>query len=145
MNDEGSGFQSHDGKAAIPAERPLRVLVVDDDRDVAAAMGRALESLGHTAVNCGHAQQALEVIAAQNFDLLLADYRMPDMTGLDLITLLREEGRKIPAIMMTGHFATEDRIRVDQLGISAILRKPITLPMLSQAIEELHFAGRETA
>ncbi len=70
---------------------------------------------------------------------------MPDMTGLDLITILREEGRKVPAIMMTGHFATEDRVRVEQLGISTILRKPITLPMLSRALEESLLPARATA
>jgi CheY-like chemotaxis protein len=39
--------------------------------------------------------------------------------------------------MMTGHFATEDRVPMEQLGIHAILRKPITLPQLAQALEEL--------
>jgi CheY-like chemotaxis protein len=134
MNDEGNVIGSGEGKAAAAA-RPLRVLVVDDDKDVAQSIARALESLGHTAANCGHAQEALDLIAAQSFDLLLVDYRMPDMTGLDLITILREEGRKMPAIMMTGHFATEDRVRVEELGISAILHKPITMPVLAHALD----------
>ncbi|HEX4141513.1 MAG TPA: response regulator [Candidatus Methylacidiphilales bacterium] len=145
MSDEGNGIGSGEMKPAVPAGRPFRVLVVDDDKDVATSIVRALECLGHTATNCGHAQEALEVIARQSFDLLLVDYRMPDMTGLDLITLLREEGRKIPAIMMTGHFATGDRVRVEQLGISTILRKPISLPMLSHALEEQLTATRAAA
>ena len=110
--------------------------MVDDDKDVAISIVRALEALGHAATTCGHAQEAFEMLASQRFDLLLVDYRMPEMTGLDLVTLLREEGHKIPAIMMTGYFATEDRVRVEQLGISTILRKPITLPVLSHALEE---------
>jgi CheY-like chemotaxis protein len=145
MNDEGNGIGSDGGKAPVPMERPFRILVVDDDKDVATAIVRAIETLGHTVASCSHAQEAFEAIAAQNFDLLLVDYRMPDMTGLDLITLLREEGRKIPAIMMTGHFATEDRVRVEQLGISTILHKPITLPILSRALEESLLAARATA
>ncbi len=145
MNDEGNSTGSAEGKAVVPAERPLRVLVVDDDKDVATAIVRALECLGHTASTSGHAQEAFDVIVAQNFDLLLVDYRMPEMTGLDLITLLREEGHKVPAIMMTGHFATEDRVRVEQLGISTILRKPITLPMLARALEKSLLAARAAA
>jgi CheY-like chemotaxis protein len=136
MNGDGNGNSSEGEKAVVPAGRSFHILVVDDDKDVATSIARALEVLGHTAVTCGHAQEAFEVLGAQSFDLLLVDYRMPELTGLDLVTLLREEGHKIPAIMMTGYFATEDRVRVEQLGISAILRKPITLPVLSHAIEE---------
>ena len=110
--------------------------MVDDDKDVATSIVRALEVLGYAATTCGHAQEAFDVLGTQSFDLLLVDYRMPELTGLDLVTLLREEGHKIPAIMMTGYFATEDRVRIEELGISAILRKPITLPVLSHALEE---------
>ena len=141
MNDADSGTDN-ESQTSVPAARPFRILVVDDDKDVATSIVRALEVLGHSAVTCGHAQEAFEVMGRQSFDLLLVDYRMPEMTGLDLVTLLREEGHKIPAIMMTGHFATEDRVRVEQLGISTILRKPITLPVLSQALEEQLAATR---
>ncbi|HEY9012788.1 MAG TPA: response regulator [Devosia sp.] len=133
MNGDGI---SNDGPKAAGSGRSRRILVVDDDKDVAISIVRALEVLGHTTATCGHAQEAFEVLATQSFDLLLVDYRMPEMTGLDLVTLLREEGIKIPAIMMTGHFATEDRVRVEELGISAILHKPITLPVLAHALEE---------
>ncbi len=126
-------------------ERTFRVLVVDDDNDVAISIVRALESLGYAAANCGHAQEAFDVITVQDFDLLLVDYRMPDMTGLDLVTLLREEGRKIPAIIMTGHFATEDRVPVEQLGICAILHKPIMLPILARTMEDALLAARASA
>jgi CheY-like chemotaxis protein len=136
MNHDGNGARSSEAKDAVSSGRVFRILVVDDDLEVATSIVRALESLGHAATRCGHAQEALEAIGSQDFDLLLIDYRMPDMTGLDLITLLREEGRKTPAIIMTGHFATEDRVPLEQLGIHAILHKPITLPMLSRALEE---------
>jgi CheY-like chemotaxis protein len=136
MSDDGNGIHNDGEKAVVPVGRPFHILVVDDDKDVAISIVRALEVLGHTAATCVHAQEAFDVLGTQSFDLLLVDYRMPEMTGLDLVTLLREEGHKIPAIMMTGHFATEDRVRVEQLGISAILRKPITLPVLSHALEE---------
>jgi CheY-like chemotaxis protein len=136
MNAEDHGTERQEGKGTVPAESSLRVLVVDDDVEVGCAVVRALEHIGHTGVRCGHAQEALDALAAQTFDLLLVDYRMPDLTGLDLITLLRHEGCKIPAIMMTGHFATEDRLPAEQLGICTLLRKPITLPVLARVLEE---------
>ena len=145
MNEEDHGTERHDDKATVPADSALRVLVVDDDVEVGSAVVRALEHIGHTGVRCGHAQEALDALAAQPFDVLLVDYRMPDMTGLDLITLLRHEGCKIPAIMMTGHFATEDRLPGEQLGIYTLLRKPITLPVLARALEERMLITRHSA
>jgi CheY-like chemotaxis protein len=136
MNDDCNGAGFGDRKSAALSDRPFRILVVDDDKEVSSAIVRAFEHLGHVAVCCGHAQEALDVIPTQTFDLLLVDYRMPDMTGLDLISILRQDACKIPAIMMTGHFATEDRVPMDQLGISAILKKPITLPQLERVLEE---------
>ncbi len=143
MNEEANGIDREKEKLAVPQERPFRILVVDDDKEASLAIARALEHIGHVAVRAGHAQEALGVIAAQSFDVLLVDYRMPDMTGLDLITLLRQEGCKTPAIMMTGHFATEDRVPAEQLGICAILRKPLTIPLLERALEEPRVAARD--
>lgn len=124
------------GSGEEKSARPFRILVVDDDKEASSAVVLALEHLGHDAISCGHAQEALALIPTHHFDLLLVDYRMPDMTGLDLIAMLRQDHCKIPAIMMTGHFATEDRVPVERLGIYGILRKPITLPMLARALEE---------
>jgi CheY-like chemotaxis protein len=143
MNDEVHGTGCHDDTGTLPPDRPLRVLVVDDDADVSCTVVRALEHLGHQGVRCGHAQEALDTLATQAFDLLLVDYRMPDMTGLDLISILRHDGCKIPAIIMTGHFATEDRLPGEELGIHALLRKPLTLPMLARALEEPLMVARE--
>jgi CheY-like chemotaxis protein len=145
MNDEVHGTERPDETGTVPQDRPLRVLVVDDDADVGCTIVRALEHLGHKGIRCGHAQEALDALAAQSFDLLLVDYRMPDMTGLDLIALLRHDGCKIPAIMMTGHFATEDRMPGEQLGICALLRKPLTLPMLARVLGEPLMVTREPA
>ena len=67
---------------------------------------------------------------------MLIDYRMPDMTGLDLILMLRQDSCKIPIMMMTGYSATEDRMSSEKLGKFAILKKPITIPQLARAVEE---------
>jgi len=143
MKNEGNGGAGDEGKEPLPAARPAQILVVDDDSEVVNSIVRALEHLGHVAASCGHAQDAMDVVARQKIDLLLVDYRMPDMTGLDLVTLLRAEGCQLPIIMMTGHFATEERVPAEQLAIHSILHKPISLPMLARVLEELGLAVRE--
>jgi CheY-like chemotaxis protein len=136
MINDCNGVAGGEEKGAARPDRPFRILVVDDDKEASCAIARALEHLGHVAFCCAHAQDALALIPTQHFDLLLVDYRMPEMTGLDLIAMLRQERCGIPAVMMTGHFATEDRVPLEQLGIYLILRKPITLPQLERALEE---------
>jgi len=126
---------------AASHDHSRRILVVDDDAEAAAAIVSALQHLGHGAVSCANAQEALALIPTGNFDLLLVDYRMPEMTGLDLIAMLRQDDCQLPVIMMTGHFATDDRVPAEPMGITTILHKPITLPQLAQALDEPRVAA----
>ena len=117
-----------------PAGR--RILVVEDEADVSRAFAEMLEHLGYSSVVCHSAEEAFNLFHAPAFDLLLVDYRMPDMTGLDLVFMLRQEGYKVPVIIVTGHPATQDRITSKDLGVFAILKKPVSAPQLAIAIEE---------
>jgi CheY-like chemotaxis protein len=113
-----------------------RILVVEDDIDVSRVVAQMLEHLGYRSVQCGHAQEALEHIRSQKFDLVLIDYRMPDMTGVDLILMLRQDNCHVPVIVMTGYSATEDRISSEKLQVCAVLRKPITVSQLATVVSE---------
>lgn len=113
-----------------------QILIVDDNLEVSQVVVQMLEHLGYLSVSCGHAQEALVHLQSQKFDLMLIDYRMPEMTGLDLILLLRQEGCNVPIVMMTGYTATEDRILSEKIGDFTILKKPIALPELAEALEE---------
>ena len=115
--------------------RARRILVVEDDVEVSRAVAKMLDDLGYPSVACRDAQETLGHIQSQTFDLLLIDYRMPDMTGLDLILMLKQDKSKIPIIMMTGDPATKDRMSAEKLGIFTILRKPITMNQLAMALE----------
>jgi two-component system response regulator GlrR len=113
-----------------------RILVVDDDPEVARAIALVLHHLGYESVQCSHAQEALSHIQSQKFDLVLTDYRMPDMTGLDLVSKLRQDECSVPIIMMTGYSATAGRVAPEKLGVFAILKKPITAPQLARTVKE---------
>lgn len=79
----------------------------------------------------------------ESFDLLLSDYEMPLLTGLEFVALLREEACPIPVVLMSGNAASIDRLRAQQLGIAAILEKPFTLAQLDQALRQA-MAGNAT-
>jgi DNA-binding NtrC family response regulator len=113
-----------------------RILIVDDDAEVSKAVAQMLEHLGYVPIACGHAEQALQLIRSQKIDLMLVDYRMPDLTGLDLISMVKEENHNIPIIMMTGYTATESRISSEKLDKLIVLKKPITVSVLEKAVKD---------
>jgi DNA-binding NtrC family response regulator len=110
---------------------------VEDDYEVSRALAQMIAHLGYSAYTCGHAEEALKFIAAHRVDLMLVDYRMPELTGLDLISILKEEGRMLPVVMMTGYDETEARAVAEKRDPLIVLKKPIELPVLAAAIEKV--------
>jgi PAS domain S-box-containing protein len=80
------------------------ILVVDDDPLIAMSTVEMLEDLGHKAIECNSAAQALEVLKdGQTVDLMLTDQAMPGMTGLELAELAHKERPKMPILLATGY------------------------------------------
>jgi PAS domain S-box-containing protein len=93
--------------ATVP--RRLRVLVVDDDVLVAMNTTAMLEDLGHEAIEVHSGRQALETLeSADDFDLLITDQAMPQMTGLQLVTEARARWPGLPVILATGYAELPD-------------------------------------
>jgi len=88
----------------MPKLDPRTILVVDDDALVAAGTAMMLEDLGHSAVIAGSAEEALEIVGTDGaIDLVLTDYAMPGMNGLDLAARLRAERPRLRVALATGH------------------------------------------
>src|SRR4029453_6682938 len=113
-----------------------RVLVVDDNRDGADALGLLIEALGnHVHVTYG-GTKALEVATAFHPDLMLVDLEMPEMDGCGLVVRLRQ----IPAfaqtriVAVTGHKDEEHKSAAMKAGFDATLFKPVTLPEIKTVL-----------
>ncbi len=122
--------------AAGPAAGPgLRVLVVEDNLELAQVVGGMLAGLGHIVVGTAHrARDALALIDSVTPDLLLSDVMMPDgMTGLDLAREVRRRYPDLPVVLMTGYTEAEDRVVAE----FATLRKPFRAEQLDQALKTL--------
>ena len=89
--------------AAAPQHRRLRVLVVDDDFLVAMNTTAMLEDLGHEAVEVHSGKLALDALANSEFDLMITDQAMPQMTGTQLATAARLQRPGLPIILATGY------------------------------------------
>jgi PAS domain S-box-containing protein len=94
-----------EAEAAVPeaANRAI-ILVVDDDPLIAMSTVEMLEDLGHQAIECNSAAQALTILKdRQEIDLMLTDQAMPGMTGIELAELAHKERPKMPILLATGY------------------------------------------
>lgn len=129
-----------EGAGADSAVR--RVLFVDDDLQVLDVISRLLRSRGYDVASFADSASALDALHRIDPDVLLVDYRMPQMSGLELTARVRTElGRVVPSIIMTGDtsVAVRERHRFSQ---SRIVRKPLRSNELIALIEEV--AGRSS-
>jgi PAS domain S-box-containing protein len=81
----------------------LRLLLVEDDDDVALMIRKALERADHQVTRCHAADEALQTLNEQTFDLVLLDHHLPDMAGLELVERLAQEGSDTPSLMVTAY------------------------------------------
>ncbi len=111
-----------------------RVLVVDDDPHVLSCCAQFLKAGGHEVVRERSAIAAILTVslASPPFDLVITDYEMPRMNGLELIEEIRKAGLKMPIIMMTGNPNVPENH-----GADALLIKPMGLVVLLARVDNL--------
>jgi FixJ family two-component response regulator len=110
------------------------VAIVDDDRSVQNAVKDLLESAGLSAQCFGSAEEFLESGQRNQTASLIADIRMPGMSGLELQTKLKAEGSRIPIIFITAH--SDDKIKLQAMTAGAVefLSKPFDDEVLLEKV-----------
>jgi CheY-like chemotaxis protein len=99
-----------------------RILLVDDNANGLAARKTILEELGHKVITSTSGAEALEQFAAYKFDLVVTDYKMPRMDGLELIGRLRGEAPSLPIVLLSG-FAEALGMSEASTGADVVLQK----------------------
>ena len=120
-------------------EKALKVLVVDDEIHIVQVVAIKLRNNGFDVITCENGAQALKIASKEKPNVIVTDFQMPVMTGLELVENLRKQPdtAKIPVIMLTARgFAIEDRQK-EELNISACLSKPFSPRELLQSVEEV--------
>ncbi|CAH0233868.1 Blue-light-activated protein [Massilia sp. Bi118] len=125
---------AENGEAALPvAEVPLSILVVEDNQDARSMLSELLLILGHGVEGVGSAEQALELLAQKEFDVLLTDHSLPGMSGLELARIVAARDSTMKIIFSSGYGAPESTgLEVKPL----FLPKPFTLAALQSLLEE---------
>ncbi|MBT7100792.1 PAS domain S-box protein, partial [Candidatus Poribacteria bacterium] len=117
--------------AAAEIAQPLSVLAVDDEPLVREVIAEYMRGDGHGVHVCTNGVEALDVATSETFDLIITDRAMPEMSGDQLATALREKGVETPIIMLTGFGAVMDDCPEH---VDSVVSKPVTLDELRAAI-----------
>lgn len=112
-----------------------RILVVDDDESVCRALARLLRSFGYEVTTFGSAVELLAAGPPGDAVCLVADVRMPEMGGVELVEQLRASGRDLPTVFVTAH-GTEG-LRSIVLQGAPVLQKPVGAEKLVEAIDSV--------
>lgn len=102
-----------------------RILVVEDDKNTCIALASILREEGYTVDICHDAHRALELLGAASYDVLLTDFVMPGMNGLELVGAAKELQGSLRCVMMSGH-----RMRDSAPELVAWIDKPIDIDQL---------------
>ena len=106
------------------------VLIVDDEHSLARSAKAFLADHGYETEVAGTAEQALELLASLQPDVVFADVRLPGMSGLDLLRRIRESDPGIPVIMLTAYGSIEGAVEAVKLGAFDYVKKPVDLEEL---------------
>lgn len=108
----------------------MKILIVDDEKDIGFILGFELKTLGHEVVSFESVMEAQEYLKKEKPDAILCDFQMPKMNGLELYTWMKENQMDVPFYILTGE-PTMDTKHLLQKGIKDILFKPQDLLRLS--------------
>ncbi len=115
-------------------EAPLKVLIADDDRLVREMLSDLLAEMGHAVVAAENGVEALDVCAREAPDLLILDFLMPKLSGLDALHALRERGVRAPAVLLTAISDGSFRAVEGAEAVDVLLEKPVTRRGLARAL-----------
>jgi DNA-binding response OmpR family regulator len=121
----------------------MRVLIIEDNPDIAANLGDYLEDHGHTVDFAGDGITGLHLAVVNDFDAIVLDLALPGMDGLDVCRKLRSEaGKDTPVLMLTARDRLEDKLAGFETGADDYLVKPFELQEVEARLKVLAGRGR---
>jgi two-component system copper resistance phosphate regulon response regulator CusR len=114
-----------------------KLLIAEDDRPLSGAVKEWLEAEKHTVEQAFDGDTALEFLQFYQYDLVVLDWQMPQLSGVELLKILRSKGNKTPILMLTGKSSTKEKTLGLDAGADDYLTKPFQLEELSARVRAL--------
>ncbi len=112
-----------------------QILVVDDEPKMRRVLEIMLQKMGHRVFSAGNGREALTAFAANTIDLVIADLRMPEMDGLELLASLRAQESDVPVMVITAHGTIETAVAAMKHGACDYILRPFDIEALELAVE----------
>lgn len=115
----------------------MKIVVVDDSRVMRQIVIRTLRQAGyghHDIVEAENGKEGFDVVVAQSPDLVLSDWNMPEMTGIDMLCALRAAGNEVTFGFVTSEGSEEMRTRAAKSGAAFLIAKPFTPEAFEEAL-----------
>jgi CheY-like chemotaxis protein len=113
-----------------------KVLVVDDDPVVGKSFDRVLSGKGYAVITAGSAQEALNKIESEHYDVVFTDIKMPGMNGLEMAERVKQQRPWLPVVIVTGYGSPGNEARAEAAGVSGFLRKPLSPEMIEDSAQK---------
>ena len=119
--------------------RSGRILVVDDEPLVLRSMERVLRRIGYEVLSCRAPEEALACFESepQSFDVVVTDYMMPHMTGIQLSERLIATRPDVPILLISGSPAQVDKARARGAGIRRVIAKPVSVNEFRKSLDQV--------
>jgi CheY-like chemotaxis protein len=115
----------------------VRILIVDDEPTVAEALAEAVHHQGYETALIHRAADSLTAIRSYRPDGIFLDLVMPGMSGVEVLRRIRQEWPDLPVVVVTGYPHAEEAEEARQLGVVAVVEKPLIIKNLTAVLENL--------
>ncbi len=114
----------------------VRVLIIEDEKLIRWSLRQKFEARNHQVTDVETGQEGLDALETGTYDLIMLDYKLPDMTGLDVLRKLRETDGDVVVIMMTAFSSIESAVDAIKLGAYDYVTKPFDMDQLLRATDK---------
>ena len=119
----------------------MRILIVEDEVGILQFLQQGLEEEGYTIITASDGEKALELLTNENFDLVLLDWMLPKLTGLEVCKAYRLQNKTSPIIFLTAKDTVQETIEGLQAGANDYIKKPFSFYELVERIK-IHFRNK---
>ena len=112
------------------------ILLVEDDLNARAGLVEILADEGYSVESAGDAEAALKKLKSGHVDLLLSDFRLPDLSGIELHRKVKEVNPQVQTIIMSAYCIPERVVEAQELGVFSWLTKPLQVDALLSTIKK---------
>lgn len=123
----------------------MEILIVEDEKQIANTLKKNFMDEGHNVTNAFDGEMALALLSEKDFDIILLDWRIPNITGIEVLKKIRSEGKQVPVILLTALTDINNKLEALKLGADDYITKPFQFAEVLARIEAVMRRYRQSA